>query len=131
MTARRLDDAEAYRDEAKATIARCLAVAVQLDESKRTKYRAAAEAVVNAMGFAALKRWNRNVQSITFHSDSPRSASQTSPGCGVIERIQNFLLYDARLQKIQCVLIGELNHLRHASTYLVRRLSAPLTQFRV
>jgi hypothetical protein len=59
-----------HRDQAKATVRRCLENAVQLDQAKRAKYRAAAEAVLDAMGPVALKRWNENVQSITFYPDT-------------------------------------------------------------
>ncbi len=59
-----------HRDKAKATVRRCLENAVQLDQAKRAKYRAAAEAVLDAMGPAALKRWNENVKSITFYPDT-------------------------------------------------------------
>jgi hypothetical protein len=63
-------DARSHRDEAKATIRRCLGNATQLDEAKKAKYRAAAEAVIDAMGPAALKRWNENLKSITFYADT-------------------------------------------------------------
>jgi hypothetical protein len=33
-------------------------------------YRAAAEKVIDAMGPTALKRWNENVESITFYPDT-------------------------------------------------------------
>ncbi len=59
-----------HRDQAKAAVRRCLENAVQLDQAKRAKYRAAAEAVLDAMGPAALKRWNENVRSIAFYPDT-------------------------------------------------------------
>jgi hypothetical protein len=64
------DDIRLPRDKAKATLRRCLENAAQLDQAKRAKYRAAAEAVLDAMGPAALKRWNENVKSITFYPDT-------------------------------------------------------------
>ncbi len=63
-------DIKRDRDKAKATIRRCLENAAQLDQAKRAKYRAAAEAVLDAMGPVALKRWNENVKSITFYPDT-------------------------------------------------------------
>ncbi len=64
------DEAKAYSNKAKATIGRSLANAAEVDEGKKAKYRAAAEAVIDAMGLEALKRWNNNVESITFYPDT-------------------------------------------------------------
>jgi hypothetical protein len=66
----REDDINLHRDKAKAIIRRCLENAAQLDQAKRTKYRAAAVAVLDAMGPVALMRWNENVKSITFYPDT-------------------------------------------------------------
>ncbi len=67
---RQEDDATPDRDKAKAAIKRWLDEAVGLDEAKKANYQAAAEKVIGAMGPAALKRWNENVQSITFYPDT-------------------------------------------------------------
>ena len=40
---------------------------------------------------------------------SPKSASQTSPGCGLIEKIQDRLLPFSRTQEVEGVLIGEID----------------------
>jgi hypothetical protein len=58
------------RGKAKAAIRRCLDEATELDEAKRAAYGAAAEAIIDAMGPVALKRWNENVESITFYADT-------------------------------------------------------------
>jgi hypothetical protein len=68
--ARGEDDAKTHRDKAKAAIRRYLSQATQLDEAKKATYRAAAEAVIDAMGPEALKRWNENLKSITFYPDT-------------------------------------------------------------
>jgi hypothetical protein len=59
---------------------------------------------------------------------SPRSASQTSPGWGFIEQVQDLLFSDARARDIKDVVIGELNHLGDALPGLCRRFRLPLAQ---
>ncbi len=58
------------RRKAMAIIDRGLAGAAGLTPVKTAMYRAAAEKVIEAMGPAALERWNANVESITFYPDT-------------------------------------------------------------
>ena len=58
------------RRQAMAIIDRGLASAAGLTPAKAAAYRAAAEAAIDAMGPAALKRWNENVESIVFYPDT-------------------------------------------------------------
>jgi hypothetical protein len=57
----------------------------------------------------------------------PRSANQTSPGCGLIEQVQNFLFGRARAHQIQNVVIGEIDDFGDALPYLCGSLRPPLT----
>jgi hypothetical protein len=59
---------------------------------------------------------------------SPRSASQISPGWGLIEQIEDFLFEGARASDIQYVVIGEFYHVRDALPGLCRYLGFPLAQ---
>jgi hypothetical protein len=59
---------------------------------------------------------------------SPRSANQTSPGCGLIEQVENLLFSSARADQIQHVLVGEFDDLRHALSHLSGRFRLPLAQ---
>jgi hypothetical protein len=59
---------------------------------------------------------------------SPRSASQISPGWGLIEQVQDLLFNCARTSNIQDVVIGELYHLSDALPGLGRRFRLPLAQ---
>jgi hypothetical protein len=56
--------------QAMATIDRYLASAVGLSPTMTAAYRAAAEKVLRAMGPKAIKRWNANVQSLSFYPDT-------------------------------------------------------------
>jgi len=59
---------------------------------------------------------------------SPRSASQISPGWGLIEQVQYLLFSGARASNIQDVVIGEFYHLSDALSGLSRRFRFPLAQ---
>jgi hypothetical protein len=61
----------------------------------------------------------------------PKSASQTSPGCGLIEQIQDFLLRRSRAHQIEYVLIGNIDDLGNKLPDLGSRLRLPLAQFGV
>ena len=58
----------------------------------------------------------------------PRSASQMSPGCGLIEQVENLLFGGARAHQIESVVVGELDDLRCALSHLSRRFRLPLAQ---
>ena len=59
---------------------------------------------------------------------SPRSASQISPGWGLIEQVEDLLFGGARSRNIKDVVIGELYDLGDALPGFCRRLRLPLTQ---
>src|SRR6266571_7649645 len=56
---------------------------------------------------------------------SPRSASQTSPGCGFIQEIQNVLLCGSRSQEVQSILVCQFDDFYHALTDLIRSTLFP------
>jgi hypothetical protein len=62
---------------------------------------------------------------------SPRSANHTSPGCGFIEQVQNFLFGSARAHQVEDVVVGEIDDFRDALSHLGGRLRLPLAQPRV
>ena len=59
---------------------------------------------------------------------SPRSASQTSPGCRLIEQVEDLLFSGARAHQIEDLMVGEFDNLCHALSYLSRRFRLPLAQ---
>jgi hypothetical protein len=59
---------------------------------------------------------------------SPRSASQISPGLGLIEQVEDLLFGGARARDIKKVLIGEIYHFHDALSGLCRRFRPPLAQ---
>jgi len=59
---------------------------------------------------------------------SPSSASQISPGWGVIEQVEDILFGGARTRDVKDVVIGELYHLSDALPGLCRRFRFPLAQ---
>ncbi len=61
----------------------------------------------------------------------PRSANQTSPGCGFIDQIQNFLFYGSRPGQIENIVISEFNNLVDALSNVESRLWFPLPKFGV
>ena len=58
----------------------------------------------------------------------PRSASQTSPGLGFIEEVQDFLFGAARSDEVEDALIGEFDDLGELTTDLIHRLRAPFSE---
>ena len=62
---------------------------------------------------------------------SPRSASQTSPGCGLIQTVQDLLLRSPRSHQFQQILVRENDDLRHALSHLSGRLRFPFPQLRI
>jgi len=59
---------------------------------------------------------------------SPRSASQISPGWGLIEQVEDLLFGGARARDIKEILIGELYHFHDALPGLSRRFRLPFAQ---
>src|SRR5450759_2897796 len=59
---------------------------------------------------------------------SPGQANQTSPGCGLIEQVENLLFRCARPHQIENVLVGEVHNLCYALSYVSRRFRLPLAQ---
>ncbi len=57
---------------------------------------------------------------------SPKSASQISPGWGLIEQVEDLLFGGARTRDIKNVVIGELYNLTDALSGLRRCLRFPL-----
>ena len=51
-----------------------------------------------------------------------------SPGCGLIEQVENLLFGGARAHQIENIVVGEFNDLRYALAYLSRRFRLPLAQ---
>src|SRR5271165_1532443 len=62
---------------------------------------------------------------------NPRSAVQTSPGCGFIEEVQDFLLHPARAYDIEEPPVGQLNDFGHLAPDLFGGLLAPFTELSV
>jgi hypothetical protein len=86
------------RRKAMAIIDRGLASAAGLTGAKKARYRAAAEKVIHAMGSAALKRWNENVQSITFYPDTEsinRFVQTLQPDLAGVAGIRGLCLRDS------------------------------------
>src|ERR1019366_3939653 len=54
--------------------------------------------------------------------------SQMSPGCGLIEQVENLLFGGPRAHQIENVVVGEFNDLRYALPHLSRRFRLPLAQ---
>jgi len=59
---------------------------------------------------------------------SPRSASQISPGWGLIEQVEDLLFGGARARDVKDVVVGEFYNLSDALPGLCRRLRFPLAQ---
>ena len=59
---------------------------------------------------------------------SPRSASQISPGWGLIEQVEDLLFGGARARDVEDVVIGEFYDLGDALPGFCRRLRLPLAQ---
>jgi hypothetical protein len=57
---------------------------------------------------------------------SPRSASQSPPGWGFIEQVEDLRFGGARARDIKDIVIGELDNLSDALPGLCRRLRIPL-----
>ena len=62
---------------------------------------------------------------------NPRSASQMSPGLAFIEGIEDFLHDGPRRQQVQCVGVGQLDHIGHDLLHLSRDLRPPGGEFLV
>ncbi len=58
----------------------------------------------------------------------PRSASHTSPGSGLIENVQYFLLSRSRTHQVEHVIVGEFNYFRDSQADFRGRFRFPLTQ---
>jgi hypothetical protein len=52
---------------------------------------------------------------------SPRSASQISPGCGLIKQVEDLLFDGARARYIDGILVGEFRHFHDARAGLSRQ----------
>jgi hypothetical protein len=61
----------------------------------------------------------------------PRSASQISPGLGLIEKIQNFLLDGPRPHQVQGIVVSEAHDFGDQGSHLVGSYRVPLSEFRV
>ena len=61
----------------------------------------------------------------------PRSASQTSPGAGLIEKIQDFLLDCPRPHQVQRITVGKCHDLVDQSSDFLGGLGLPLSEFGV
>jgi len=78
-----------------------------------------------------LESWRETITTGRVFAARPRSASQTSPGRGLIDEVQNLLLHGPRPQQVKSVLVGKIDNLRQGLAYLGSRLRTPLPQPRV
>jgi len=62
---------------------------------------------------------------------NPRSAIQTSPGRGLIEKVQDFLLHFARPNDVEKTLVSQLDDLGDVTSDLFGGFRAPFTEFLV
>jgi hypothetical protein len=60
---------------------------------------------------------------------NPKSANQTSPGCGLIKQVEDVLFDSTRAHQIENVMVGEVHNLGQSLPYLSRCFRLPLAQF--
>src|ERR1035437_1202272 len=82
----------------------------------------------NTSARGGLGSWRDTITTGRVFAASPRSANQTSPGCGLIEQVENLLFRRARAHQIENVLVGQVNDLCYALSYVSRRFRLPLAQ---
>src|ERR1017187_5588417 len=80
----------------------------------------------NTSARGGLGSWRDTITTGRVFAASPRSANQTSPGCGLIEQVENLLFRRARAHQIENVLVGQVNDLCYALSYVSRRFRLPL-----
>ncbi len=61
----------------------------------------------------------------------PRSASQISPGWGLIKKVQDFLFYRARANQVEDIVVCEVDYFLHTLANASRFLRRPFAKFAV